>query len=199
FHVNLSQNQIRRSTPEEIDTQLRNAAMEQIDKRDAGGLEKYLVPLYAENELANWAREKFGIEITGQEIADAATQGRSPATSIAELLETRARESYARRDIEYPVSQALLYAFNDENGSTDNPYAADWLKGWIKAKYGVELPVDYIRSRTVRQLHDELCKLQDQFMHTDRLAKEIDQIMKSGDTRKAQLIAFNERFGMTLK
>ena len=200
FHVQLSQNQIRKSTPEEIDTQLRTAAVEQIDKRDCAGLEKYLQPLYAENELAGWAREKFGVEMTGQEIADAVKHTRNtPAEAIAELLEERARAAYARRDIEYPVTQALLYAFNDENGSTDNPYAADWVRLWAKSKYGVDIPVEHIRSSTVRELHEELCRLQEEFMRTNRIERDIDAIMAVGTTPKERLIAFNERFGLNLK
>ncbi len=201
FHVNISQSQIRRSTPEDLELQLRTAAIEQINNRDCSGLEKYLQPLFAENELANSAREKFGLGISGGDIAETAKKSRkSVAESITEWLEAQARATYARRDIEYPVDHVLMFAFGDEHGSTDNPYAADFVRTWVKSKYGAELSVDYIRSRTVRQLHDELCKLQEDYTRdSSRLEADMDGIMKAGNTRKEQLIAFNERFGLNLK
>ncbi len=199
FHVQLSQSQIRKSTPEEIELRLRSAAVEQINQRDCSGLEKYLHPLFAEGELAGWAREKFGIAITGQDIADAAKTSRvSPAQSITELLEQQARAAYARRNIEYPVNHVLTFAFGGENGSTENPYAADFVRNWVRSKYGVDLGVDYIRSRSVRELHDELCRYQKEF-NNGRLDADIKNILAAGSTPKEQLAAFNHRFGLNLK
>ena len=202
FHVNLSQSQIRKSTPEQIEEQLRHAAVEQINQRDCSSLSKYLERNFAENELAAWAREKFNFAITAQEIVDAANTSRvSPAASIAELLEQRARETYARREIEYPVNHLLQFAFGGEGGSTDNPYAADFVRGWVHSKYGVDLSAEYVRGHSVRELHDELCSHQEQYV-ADNYAKidaDIDVIMKSGSTPKEQLAAFNQRFGLNLK
>jgi len=200
FHVNLSQSQVRKSTPEQIEQQLRDAAMEQINQRDCSGLLKYLEKMYAENELAGWAREKFGIAITGQEILDAYNKARtSPADAIAQLLEQRAREAYARREIEYPVNHLLQFAFGGDGGSTDNPYAADFVRGWVHSKYGVDLTVDHIRGHSVRELHDELCGYQEQYTRNDRIDADIDAVIKSGSTPKEHLTAFNQRFGLNLK
>src|SRR5262249_41641267 len=140
-----------------------------IDRHDCSGLSKYLESLFAERSLATWAEDKFGIEITAEEISQAAKQSRtSAADAIVELLETRARAASAPRDIEYPVDHVLTFAFGGEQGSTDNPYAADFVHNWVKAKYGVDLSVEYIRSRSVRQLHDELCGYQEQFTHNGK-------------------------------
>ena len=59
FHVNLSQNQIRKMSTDELETSCAIAAIEQIDQRDCAGLMKYLEPHYAEQELANWATRKI--------------------------------------------------------------------------------------------------------------------------------------------
>ena len=199
FQVNLSQAQIRKSTPADLEQQLRDAAVEQIDRGDCSGLSKYLEPLFAEKELAAWARDKFGIELTAEEIATTAKQSRvSPAESITELIVARARESYARRDIEYPVNHVLTYAFGGEQGSTDNPYAADFVRGWIRSKYGVEVTVDYIRSKTVRELHDEMCGYQEEMTRGGKLEKDLDLIMKTGNTQAEHIAAFNARFGLSL-
>jgi preprotein translocase subunit SecA len=199
FGVNISQSQIRKSTPEGLEQMLRDAAIGLIDKRDCSGLSKYLEPLFAEKELAAWARDKFGIELTAEELSVTAKQSRtSPAESITELIDQRAREAYARRDIEYPVNHVLTYAFGGEQGSTDNPYAADFVRGWIRAKYGVDLSIDYIRSKTVRELHDEMCGYQEELTRGPKLEKEINEILKAGATPSEQLKIFNNRFTLNL-
>ena len=200
FHVNLSQAQIRKTTPEDIEEQLRVAAIEQIDARDVSGLMKYLEPLFAEGELAGWARDKFGIELTAQEIADTANKSRSgvPADAIVALIEQRARAAYARRDIEYPVQHVLTFAFGGPDGSTDNPYAADFVRNWTRSKYGVEISTEEIRATPIRELHDRLCTLQEQYTTGGKLKDDLDKIMAAGDSRAAKLAAFNERFGIGL-
>jgi preprotein translocase subunit SecA len=199
FQVHLNQGQIRKSTPEDIEQLLTDTAMEQIEKRDCSGLSKYLEPMYAEKELAVWARDKFGIELTAEEISTTAKQSNvSAAESITELIEQRARAAYARRDVEYPVNHVLTYAFGGEQGSTDNPYAADFVSKWIRARYGVDRPVDYIRSKSVRELHDEMCGYQEELTRGGKLDKEIDAIMKADTTPVAQVEAFNLRFGTNL-
>jgi hypothetical protein len=93
FHVQLSQAQIRSMDAHELEERLAASAIEQIDKRDTAGLVKYLEPHYAENELANWARDKFGIEVKPQEMLldDRAGRGsRKSAEEIVELIESRA-------------------------------------------------------------------------------------------------------------
>jgi preprotein translocase subunit SecA len=199
FGVHISQGQIRKSTPEQLEQTLRNAAIDLIDKRDCSGLVKYLEPLFAEKELAAWARDKFGIELTAEELSSTAKQSRvSPAESIRELIDSRARAAYARRDIEYPVNHVLTYAFGGEQGSTDNPYAADFVRGWIRSKYGIDLTVDYIRSKSVRELHDEMCGYQEELKTGNKLENEIDEILKAGATPSEQLKIFNNRFTLNL-
>ena len=62
FQVSLPQNQIRKMTPHDVAEKLRDAAIEQIEKRDVSGLLKYLEPLYPEKELCAWAKDKFAID-----------------------------------------------------------------------------------------------------------------------------------------
>jgi preprotein translocase subunit SecA len=201
FGVQLSQTQIRKSTPAELEERLREAAIEQVDHRDCSGIAKYLDPLFAERELAAWAREKFGIELTAEEIKETAKQATgSAAEAIVDMIEERAKAAYMRRDIEYPVNHVLRYAFfnGEQEIGTDDPYRADFVRGWIRGKYGVELSVDYIRSKTVRELHDEMCSYQEELTRGGKLEKEIDEILKAGATPSEQLKMFNNRFSLNL-
>ena len=198
FGVNLSQAQIRRSTPKDLEEQLRTAAIDQIERRDCSGIARYLEPLYAERELAGWARDKFGIELTAEEIADTARQTRTgPADAVRQLIEGRAREAYASREVEYPVNSVLTYTLGGEHGnpSTAPQEAIEFLTTWVRRKYGVEWTVEHVRDRSVRDLHDEMCGYQEELVRGGKLKADLDKIMAAGD-RAAQLAAFNARFGL---
>ena len=62
-------------------------------------------------------------------------------------------------------------------------FVGDSLRGKIEeglahSKYGVDMPVDYIRSKSVRELHFELCKLQEEFT---RNPKRVEQDIETGE------------------
>jgi preprotein translocase subunit SecA len=197
FGVNLTKSQIRKSTPEDVEQMLIDAAIEQIDKRDTTGLEKYLEPQYAEAQLAIWAREKFGIELTPEEIAEASREARnSPADAVAELIQTRAKAEYGRRDLEYPVNHLLTFAFGGETGKTDNPYAAECVRLWALCKYDIGLTIDHIRSKSVREIHDELIGYHEQMVKGGKMAAEVDRIIQAnhGKTDAELAAAATARF-----
>ena len=194
FHVNLPQSQIKRMTKDEVEDRLREAAIEQIEKRDVTGLAKYLEPLFPEGELANWAREKFDIQIDPKEFVLEDERTRRPAEEIVDLIQSRARAAYARREIEYPVDHTLTFAFGGEDSSTDNPYAADYVRAWVKGKYGVDLTLEHIRGQSIRRLRDELIGLQERVMADGGLEAEVDAVMKSATTPAALAQAVNEKY-----
>jgi preprotein translocase subunit SecA len=194
FRVNLPQTQIKRMSKDEVEDRLREAALEQIEKRDCAGLVKYLEPLYAEGELANWARDKFDIKIDPKEFVVEDVKTRRPAEEIEEMITSRARAAYARREIEYPVDQTLSFAFGGEDATTDNPYAADYVRAWARGKFGVDLSIDHIRSMTIRLLRDELIGYQEKVMADGGIDAEVDALMKANSLPKQLAEAANDRY-----
>jgi preprotein translocase subunit SecA len=197
FHVSLPQNQIRKMTAADLESRLRASAIEQIDQRDCSGLVKYLEPLFAEKALADWAKQKFAIEITPKDILlEGGREGdRKPVEEIVELIEGRARAAYARREIEYPVDHVLMLAFGPDGRQSDNPYAADFLRSVVRAKYGIELPPEHIRSTPQRRLRDELIGYQEKFLRDGQLSDEITQMVRSNPAPEALRESFTRRFG----
>jgi preprotein translocase subunit SecA len=199
FHVNLPQTQIKKMSKDEVEDRLRETAIEQIDKRDSAGLMKYLDELYAEGELAAWARDKFDIQIDPKEFLMEDLRTRKQADDIVELIQSRAKAAYARREIEYPVDHTLTFAFGGEEGSTDNPYAADYVRAWARMKFGEELSLDHIRSLSVRRVRDELIGLQEKAMLDGGIDKEVERITTEAGSDPAKLVsAANARFGSRL-
>ncbi len=202
YQVQLSQAQIKGMDKHELEDRLREAAIEQIDKRDCAGLMRYLEPDFAENELASWAQEKFGIRVGPEEmILDAGRHIRKPSEEIIAIIEERARAAYARREIEYPIDHMLTFVFgNEPTAATDNPYAAEHVRQWAKSKFAVDLPLEHIRALPIRKLRDELIGHQQQHLAEGKLEEEIDRILKRSDGGPASVIeAMRSRFGLALK
>jgi preprotein translocase subunit SecA len=206
FHVNLPQSQIRRMTAAEVEQRLKEAALEQIDARHVDGLVRFLEPMFAETELAEWAKSKFSIEIDPAEFLEGSGKdargrtARKSAEAIVELIDKRARAAYARREVEYPVDHILTLVTGGDEAGIENPYALDHLRGWVRAKYGRDLSLDHLRSQSYRKLREELIGYQEEFMRGTALERDVDAIVRERGTADAQALAigFGERFGIRL-
>ena len=194
FSVNISQAQMRKLDANGVEEMLKSAALEQIEQRDCAGLMKYLEPNYALKELCNWANEKFGVDIAPEELLEGGSVKASP--EIDAILQHRSRDSYALRELSYPADQVLAFAFAD-SGSTDNPYGADFVRAWVAAKYHADLPLEHIRSLSIKDLRKELIALQEKFFEDGGIEEEVDGIIKANSDPDSLLKAVNQRFAAT--
>ena len=200
FRVNLPQNQIRKMSAEDVEERLRNAAIEQIAKIDCSALAKFLEPLYAERELCGWAKAKFFIAVLPEELlVNPKTRERKSAEDIVDLIDRRAREAYARREIDYPVEHAIMFAFGAMDASTDNPYSVDFLRAWIKHKYAVDMPAEELRATPMNRLRDRLVALQEEFIKRGgKMEAEVDALIAQHQSTEALARALGERMGIRL-
>jgi preprotein translocase subunit SecA len=199
FKVNWSQAQIKQMTAAQVEERLRDAAVETVNKHDMNGLMKFLEVNYSERELSNWARDKFSIEVTPREmLADERTRTPKTAEEIAALIEERARAAYSQREVHYPVEHALTFAYGGADGSADNPYAAEYVRNWVLEKYGADLPLEQIRSGTVRQLCDVLVKYQEEFLRGGKMDRVADELVAAHGHGDALRVAVNGRFKLRL-
>jgi preprotein translocase subunit SecA len=198
FQVQLSQAQIRQMDAREVEEILRDKAVEQIDARDCGGLLKYLEKDYALHQLSGWAEEKFGIRVDATEfLADPQRGIARPAGEVKQIIEKRARDEYALREIHYPVDHVLMFCFG-ENGSTDNPYAAEYVRQWAQAKYGTDLPPEHIRATAMPQLRAELAAMQEAWLEDGRLEEEVDRLIRENPDADSLAKAAGKRFMMPM-
>ncbi len=158
FKVDLKQSQIRESNPDELGEQLTEAAFELIDRRPLDALAKFYEPDYAVNELAGWAKQKFGLEIEPDELSAHRNERPGEAQQrVAELIFNKAQDAYRLREIEYPVQFVLDMAFGAaRQGADASAWAADQLAQWANARYRLDWNADLVSRRTGDQLHEEL-------------------------------------------
>ncbi len=148
FHVQVSPAQLKKLDREHIAETLVQKALDQIDHKDCSPIAKYLVPHYAEQQLAQWATEKFDLHITAPDLA-----GKTPEQAVNFILE-QAQATYKRREIEYPIDYAL--EATNASGGTANIYASEQLAAWLRAKYAATLTGDDIRALSPENLRTKL-------------------------------------------
>ncbi len=200
FKVNLSMSQIRQSTAREIEARLRDAAVEQVNRTDCTPVMKYLDPHYAERELCAWAQDKFRLTITPEELSHpGADRSQLPAAEIVNLIETRARQEYARRELTYPVEHALAFAFGgSQDVTTDNPYGAEYVKAWAAHKYEIDLSIEHIRGTPMHRLREELIGYQEQFLRGGKAEEMADKLSSQNPDADSLRQALNKRLDLKL-
>ncbi len=172
FDSKLSQNQLREMESEEIVTRLIESAHKKIDEADMNPVERILDPDFGRNSLIQWARQKFGIELNAEEFKEL------PDDQIVSRLRERIREAYREREVRYPVEWILERTVLGD--SIDNAYAADNLAKWVNLKFDLGWTVDQIRGRTVKELAEELIRLNRDYSQNGRFQAEIEKAQSGG-------------------
>src|SRR5690606_18598283 len=128
-----------------------DAALVEVEKRDLSALQKFLTPHYGARDLSNWARAKFGIELSPESIDEMGPE------KAAEQILHQAREAYRRREIAYPVEYALDYVLYV--AQQDQNQAIEMLVAYANQRYEAGWTPEQVSGRTGKELHDELVEL----------------------------------------
>ena len=188
FHVNLSISKIKSQTPQEIEEQLAEAAVEQVDKKDCSLLAEFLRPDYAVQRFAEWVRAKFDIPLDAAQLKDL------KAEEVRELLLEQTAAKYRRREIEYPVEFAMSMAFGAQDA---NVYGFQALAEWANAKYNAGLTAERIQNTKPQDLHKELLALSERY-NDGKLDEELTE--KIAHLNRAELLQWaNQRFHASLR
>ena len=184
FGAAISQNNLRQMSPEEIQAAFLEAGEKKIEATDFAPIERFYDENLGKKSLLEWARQKFGVEIALDTVADLDNDA-----TVARLREA-IRSAYKEREVRYPVEWVLERTILREGG--DSAYALDALAQWVNLKFGLGWTVDNITGRTAQDVAEELFQLNRDFATNGRLKAEID----AAPTDKAQLEAWGrQRFG----
>jgi preprotein translocase subunit SecA len=160
FGVQVSQNHLRKMSPDEVEAMLTEAASEKIEEIDLSEVGPFLDEQYAERALAGWAEAKFGIVVEPAKLAEAPDQ-------VRELLGQKARDVYRRRQIEYPVEHALDMTV--ATTGTENVYAVEALVNWANRKYDAGLSVEDLQGQSLSSIHEKLITLSREWFEDGKL------------------------------
>ncbi|MBN1943277.1 MAG: preprotein translocase subunit SecA [Phycisphaerae bacterium] len=194
FGVNVSQNQLRKMDAHEVEQMLGEAAAERIDEIDLSPLVTMLEPDFARKALADWAQNKFGVEVSLDELTDAS--GEDDGRVAREVLGEKIQAAYDRRRIEYPVEHALEMTIAQTG--TENVYAVEALVQWANRKYDAGLSVETLRGLSIEEVHRRLLALSEAWVGGDRLEAMVRQRLGETPSAEAAIAMAKDRFDTEL-
>ncbi len=176
YKVSMTQNQLRKMEPGEIEEALCEAARRHYEEADLSGIAIYLDHHYPFRALAEWARAKFNLDFDFEELVEA------PKKEIAELVHNHVQEAYREREVCYPVEWCLERAFAAEG--TDHAAAAESVVQWTNLKFNLGWTLDDVQGRTPREVRDTLVSVSREFFD-GKLEQEIDRNITDRDREDA--------------
>ena len=142
-----------------------------IEQVHLEGGREFFNPDFGCRMLLAWARQKLTLEITSEELPSLAEGGPGP---IADFLKTRARELYARKEVEFPVFCGLTRFMHDSSAAGAGRYDRDGLVRWASRRFEVELDPNDYKNLTRRNVIDRLVGFSQQFFGEGSFQEEID-------------------------
>ncbi len=173
YGVSLSQNQLRKMQPLDIEEQVMEGAARQIEETDLSAVEPLLDPQYPIARLAEWARLQFGVDVSTDDLRPGET-GDDPTP--ADKLRDYVRRSYRNREATYPVEE-LLDSTLGPDAVGDSAYAADRIVRWANDKFNCGWQLEDVQNKNPGQIYEELVALNREYMGNGKLASEIDQAL----------------------
>ena len=167
FEAGLKVSQLSEMSIDDVIAQLDKAAEQRIAEADLAPLDQYLVPAYAERELAKWAANKFGGEVKAEEFIGLEEPG-----DAVEKLMGDARAAYERRELIYPIEFAL--EMTSVGMQHDAQHAIEQLCTWVKSKYELEWDPQSLPSTDPMQLR-ELLIVEAEKWDESRIAERADR------------------------
>ena len=189
FKVSLSQNQLRRMQPDEVERRLGDSAAEQIDMLDLGDVAKYLADDFPVRSLAQRISDRFGIDVSPDDVAG----DRAEAT---QRLTANVEAAYLRREIEYPVEHFVDLTVGQ--GGTENVYAVGALVDWANGKYQAGLTVEDLRDAEIADVVARLTDLSEQWTTGGRLDRAVAEALDGRADIDAAIAFARQRFDTEL-
>ncbi len=187
FGAKATQNQLRRMDPDEMEEFLLEAAKAHYESVDLTPIQPYLDPEYGRRAFVEWARIKFDIDLTVEDV------GSRPVAEVRGLLSERVRAVYRRREIEFPVDHILGWAFRE---GSDSAYAAGHVVGWANRKFALDWTVEHVQGKSVDDVRNELVQLNEDYLTNGKLEAEVHTRLSEFAGQPDELVAWaKERFG----
>ncbi len=146
----------------EVENMLLEASQEWLAALDFTGALEYLAPDYGARQLAEWAKQKFDVEIDIARIAEAETND-----EVIDLIAESASNKYRDREIEYPVTFAMDMTMAQMRQSPQA--AAEQLISWANRRYQMGWDEAIIRTKMPQQIREDLLKASREFVEGGKL------------------------------
>jgi preprotein translocase subunit SecA len=131
YGLKTTDRQLKAIGKEHLIEQLAPEANKSIDALDLTEGQAFLQPDWGVKSLCDWARLKYGIKLTPQELAD------KGEAEVAQLLQERVRALYQQKEIEFPVITGMARFMSERGGamSGGQRYDREGLYRWARDRF----------------------------------------------------------------
>jgi len=166
FRVTLSQNQLRKMEPREIEDMLYAAAEDYYNSYDLTPIAVYLEKHYALRSLIDWAAQKFNITLPLDDLIDTST------ADIEQTLKQSVRAVYHDRELAYPVEACIERAFGI--GEANPAFAAAAVSTWANNKLRAGWAAADVEGKPLETIRHELIAVAKDY-YDDGIVREVDE------------------------
>jgi len=176
FKVTLSQNQLRKMEPREIEDALYTAAEDYYNNFDLSPIAIYLEKHYALKALRDWALQKFNITLPLDDLIE------TSAGEIEQQLKQLVREKYHERELAYPVEACIERAFGIEGVTAE--FATEAVATWANNKLRAGWSAADVMGKPLEGIREELIELARKY-YDEGVAQEIDENIAGKEPEEA--------------
>jgi preprotein translocase subunit SecA len=145
-----SDRELRRVGRDGIAEFLQEKSREAIHRIDLSDGARFLTGDYGLRSACGWTEWRFGATIDPQELAAVARSGSEP-DAFKQLVRRKAREVYARREVEYPVLVGLAH-FTARRPDGSRGLDREGLLAWARERFDPALPEEALASSDLDEL-----------------------------------------------
>jgi len=131
FSVDLNSAEVRNMNVDEVRRRIVDEGQQHVEAQDLSGVTKFMDPLYAVKDFANWADQKFEVKLDPEQIAELA--GDKKYDEIIDLVLDEAREHYKKRELDYPI-EFVMSVFT-QGMEQDQSWAINQLYTWCNQRF----------------------------------------------------------------
>jgi preprotein translocase subunit SecA len=156
WSLKTNERQLRQVGKDNLAEWLREQANQYISDMDLSDGRVFLAPDYGLRSLCDWARLKFQIKLTPEELAD------RDEAAIRDLLRARLRDLYRQKEVEFPVRAAMARFMADQaqgGAPGGQRYNREGLYYWANQRFPQareRLTEEEFRTQSRARLHELL-------------------------------------------
>jgi preprotein translocase subunit SecA len=134
---------------DDLEIELHDMAVQAIGQADLAESEVFLQEDYGKQALAAWVKNKFGFEITDEDISDSSNE------VLVDLIHQQALEMYTHKEAEYPVMASIYHFTEGRDGRLDR----EALVKWASERFDADIEMDSFRSMQRNEIREMLLDL----------------------------------------
>ena len=149
WKTNLRARDLKEIHIDDLEIELHDMAVHAIGQADLAESEAFLQENYGKMSLAAWVKNKFGFEISGEDIRESSNE------VLVELIHQQAMEMYTHKEAEYPVMASIYHFTEGSDGRLDR----EALVKWAAERFDADIELDSFRSMQRDEIREMLLDL----------------------------------------